>query len=98
MTQILVLPAVFGVACLIWLAFGRLLLPGRCPMCVVVTATDGGDGLEQTVRGLLWLKRSGLWSGSIAIRDGGLNREGLSLTLLLARREGVEFCGRAPEL
>lgn len=98
MTQIVVLLAAFGVICLVWLAYGWLLLPGRCPMRVVVTAAGEGEGLEQTIRGLLWLRRCGLWNGSIVIRDGGLNREGLSLTLLVARREGVEFCGRAPEL
>lgn len=98
MAQIVVLLAVFGLVCLVWLAYGWLLLPGRCPMGVVVTAAGEGEGLEQTIRGLLWLRRSGLWNGSIVIRDGGLSREGLTLTLLIARREGVEFCGRAPEL
>lgn len=98
MAQIVVLLAIFGLICLVWLAYGWLLLPGRCPMHVVVTAAGEGEGLEQTIRGLLWLRRCGLWNGSIVIRDGGLSREGLTLTLLIARREGVEFCGRAPEL
>ncbi len=86
--------AVFGLACLIWIAYGWLLLPGRCPMCVVVTATGGGEGLEQTIKGLLWLQRNRLWSGTISIRDGGLTQEGLMLVLTLARQEGVEFAGR----
>ena len=89
--------AVFAMACVIWLAYGWMLLPGACPLSVVVTATGGGEGVEQTVKGLLWLKKNRLWSGTISIRDGGLNREGLMLVLTIARQEGVEFAGRILE-
>lgn len=89
--------AVLGMACVVWLAYGWLLLPESCPLCVVVTAAGGGEGVEQTVKGLLWLKKNRLWSGTISIRDGGLNREGLMLVMTIARQEGVEFAGRIPE-
>lgn len=81
--------AALGLVCLIWLAVGRLLLPVICPTRVVVTASESGDGLEQTVKGLLWLRGSGLWRGMLVIEDGGLNREGLALAQMLAQRDGV---------
>ena len=96
-TALISLFAVLGMACVIWLAYGWLLLPAACPLCVVVTATGGGEGVEQTVKGLLWLRKSRLWQGTVSIRDGGLTREGLMLVLTLARQEGVEFAGRIQE-
>lgn len=94
MTQFFAVLAVFGLACLVWLAYGWLLLPGSCPVEAVVIAAGSGEGLEQTIRGLLWLQKNRLWSGAITIRDGGLDQNGLLLALTLARREGIEFCGR----
>lgn len=96
MAQIFAVFAVFGLACLVWLAYGWLLLPGTCPIQAVVTAAGRGEGLEQTVKGLRWLRKNGLWHGTISIRDGGLNHEGILLALTLAREEGIEFCGRVP--
>ncbi len=57
--------AALGLVCLIWLAVGRLLLPVICPTRVTRWSlpADRGDGLEQTVKGLLWLRGSGLWRG-----------------------------------
>lgn len=94
MTQFFAVFAVFGLACLVWLAYGWLLLPGSCPVEAVVIAAGSGEGLEQTVRGLLWLRKNRLWEGTITIRDGGLDQNGLLLALALARQEGIEFCGR----
>ena len=93
MTQVFAVMAVFGMACLVWLAGGWLLLPGRCPVRAQVLASGDGDGVEQTVRALLWLRRSGLWRGQVVIVDSGLSREGLSLVMALARRTGAEFAG-----
>lgn len=98
MVQCFAVFAVFGLACLLWLAYGWLLLPGSCPIRAVVTASGSGEGLEQTVKGLLWLRKNRLWSGTVAIQDGGLNETGLMLALTLARREGVEFAGKLPGL
>lgn len=88
---LIALLAAFGLVCLIWLMVGRLLLPVICPTRVVVTASGAGDGLEQTVRGLLWLRGSGLWRGALVIEDGGLDQEGLALAQMLAQRDGVEL-------
>ena len=89
--------AVFGLACVVWFACGWMLLPGPCSVQAVVTAVSGGEGLEQTVKGLKWLQKTGLWKGNISICDGGLNREGVRLALALAREEGIEFRGRVPD-
>lgn len=97
MIQLFAILAVFGLACLVWLAYGWLLLPGSCPVQAVVTATGGGEGLEQTIKSLLWLRKNRLWSGTISIRDGGLTHDGLLLALALARQDGIEFYGRVPQ-
>lgn len=91
MTQFFAVFAVFGLACLVWLAYGWMLLPGSCPVEAVVTATGSGEGLEQTVKGLLWLQKNRLWEGTITIRDGGLTEEGRMVALTLAKQEGVWF-------
>lgn len=97
MTQILAVFAVIGMACLVWLAYGWLLLPGRCSVRAMVNASGDGDGLEQTVKSLLWLRNAGFWQGGIAICDAGLSHSGLMLAMTLARQDGIEFCGRIPE-
>ncbi len=81
----------FGVACLLWLTLGRLLLPTVCDIRAIVPCDGSGDGLEHTVRGLVWLRRSGLWRGVVVIRDVGLNRDGLELAQRLAAQDGVEL-------
>lgn len=96
MTQFFAVLAVFGMACLVWLAYGWLLLPGRCRMELTVIAEGSGEGLEQTVRWLNWLRRSGLLAGEVRIRDGGLNRAGLQLALEVARQNNITFCGKQP--
>jgi len=84
----------FGLVCLGWLIFGRLVLPvgedGR-DVRAVVSGTGDGAGLEQTVGGLLWLRRSGLWKGIIVIEDRGLDPGGLALARNLTRHDGVEL-------
>ena len=95
-TQFLaVLLAAFGLVSLGWLALGALLLPGRCDARLTVSARGAGEGLEQTVRGLLWLRRTGLWRGEIIIEDRGLDGDGLALARALAGRYGVSFSGNA---
>lgn len=85
--------AAFGLTCLGWLALGRILLPlgakGLELRCVLRAHGDGA-GLEHTVSGLLWLRRSGVWRGVIVIEDGGLTPEGLTLARELTRHSGVE--------
>lgn len=81
----------FGVACLLWVGLGRLLLPCACSVRASVMGQGDGEGLEQTVKGLLWLRRTGLWHGVIIIENGGLNPEGMALAETLARQDGVEL-------
>ena len=85
------LSVLLAIALVAWLATGRILLPGSCPVRAAIMASGCGDGLEHTVRGLLWLRRAGLWRGTVVIEDCGLNREGILLARVLARRDGVEF-------
>ena len=93
-----ILLAAFGLVSLGWLALGWLLLPGVCPVRTVVQARAEGEGLEQTVKALLWLRRTGLWRGAIVIDDHGLDREGAALARTLAAHRGVYFTGDSPDL
>ena len=86
-----VLLAAFGLVSLGWLAMGALLLPGVCPARMVVDAQGDGCGLEQTVKALLWLRRTGLWWGEVVIRDRGLDQAGIALARALAAETGVSF-------
>lgn len=86
-----VLLAAFGLVCLGWLAVGALLLPGVCPARMVVEAEGDGGGLEQTVKALLWLRRTGLWWGRVVIEDRGLDRDGEAVARALGQQPGVEF-------
>lgn len=81
----------FGLVSLIWLALGAMLLPVDCPTRAVVTGRGRGDGLEQAVKALVWLRRTGLWRGTVVIEDGGLDEAGTALARTLAQRHGVEF-------
>ena len=90
-----ILLAAFGLVSLSWLVLGALLLPGRCEARLTVPAQGGGEGLEQTVKGMLWLRRAGLWRGEIVIEDCGLDGDGLALARALAEKNGVAFSGDA---
>ena len=98
MTQVVqflaALLAAFG---LVGLALGALLLPGVCPARMVVDAQGDGGGLEQTVKALLWLRRTGLWWGEVVIKDRGLDAGGLALAQALAERQGVVFSQDGPD-
>ena len=101
MTEIIqfiaILLAAFGLVSLGWLALGTLLLPGRCAARLIISIRDGGEGLEQTVKGLLWLRRTGLWRGEIIIEDCGLDRDGIALAQTLAQESDVYFSGNIPD-
>ena len=96
---LVVLLAAFGLVCLAWLAFGRLVLPvGQegTRTEARVDAQGSGSGLEQTVSGLLWLRRTGLWRGTVVIHDRGLTPEGLAVAMALAVHDGVELDRSGP--
>lgn len=91
---LIALLAAFGLVCLGWLAFGKMVLPvgGKTTRVVaLVSAAGDGGGLEQTVSGLLWLRRTGLWRGRVVIEDKGLGPEGLALARRLTEYPGVEL-------
>ena len=91
---LLTLLAAFGLVCLVWLGVGWLLLPLRSPMRIVLEAHGNGGELEQAVRGLLWLRSTGLWRGTVVIRDEGLDEEGLTLARAMSLRSGVKLVQR----
>lgn len=90
---------VIGLLSLGWSLFGRLLTPvGPGPVYAVVPASGRGEGLEQTVKGLLWLRSGELAGMTVVVADAGLDEEGLRLAQALCRQlEQVRLC-RAAEL
>ena len=85
---------IFGV---IWSLFWSLKTPVRCGhgtgMSTVLTVQGGAEGLEQTLKGLVWLHENGTMSGQILLVDAGLNDEGRILArLILKKYTGVAFC------
>lgn len=84
---VLGLLAAFGLLALCWLLLGRLLLPVPLDLTVSLTGHGDGEGLEQGVRALHWLRRTGLWRGDIRIVDRGLSPRGLAVA-----RRLVEDC------
>jgi len=69
-----------------WL-LGRLLcpIPARGVRVLVQGEGDGGN-LEQTIRGLIWLRSLGLFSCPIEIVDRGLTPQGAAIADRLSRR------------
>ena len=90
---LLSLLAAFGLVCLLWLGMGWLLLPLRCPARVVLEGHGTGEYLEQAVLALLWMRRAGLWRGTVVIRDDGLDAQGRLLASTLSLRDGVRLAG-----
>lgn len=72
--------AVFGLIMLIWVLLGRMLrpIPGR-GMCILLPGQGGGEGLEGTLRGVIWLRSLGLIRCPVIIADAGLDQEGKAL-------------------
>lgn len=84
---VLGLLAALGLLGLCWLLLGRLLLPIPLALTVSLTGYGDGVGLEQGVKALHWLRRTGLWRGEILILDGGMSPQGLAVA-----RRLVEDC------
>ena len=72
-----------------WLLLGRLLAPigTKGPIWAVLPASGDGQNLEHDLRGLLWLRQSGMAGLRVVIADCGLSGEGRELASLLSRRE-----------
>ncbi len=90
--------AAIGLMAVGWLAFGRLILPlgnEEARTFAVVEARGDGGGLEQTVHGLLWLRRGDLWRYRIIIVDCGLEERGQKIARYLSRdHDQVVVCNR----
>lgn len=91
---ILSLLAVAGLLSLSWLLLGRILTPaGNGETVSLVPGRGDGETLEQSVRGLLWLRGGGLLAGDVVIVDCGLTPTGRAIAAALCLREpGVEIC------
>ena len=91
----LALLAAAGLLALGWALFGKLLAPAGAgaPVYAVVPAAGDGGALEQTVKGLLWLRGGELARFTIVIADGGLDPAGRArAAALLARDRGIVLC------
>lgn len=78
-----------------WLLLGRLLAPigMKGPVWAVLPASGDAEALEHDLRGLLWLRQSGMACLRVVIADCGLSAGGRELASLLSRREeDVAFC------
>ena len=85
---------IFGI---IWSLFGSLQTPIQCGkgtgIATVIAVHGNAEGLEQTLKGLIWLRESGVMLGQIILVDAGLNHEGLILSrLILKKYTGVVVC------
>ncbi len=54
----------------------------------VIRVSGGADGLEQTVKGLLFLRRNGIVYMDIVIEDHGMDEKTRKTARLLARENG----------
>ena len=74
----------------------RLIHPsqkGTNPVFAVVPAAGDGDGLEHTLRHLLWLQEEKLSAFTILVVDAGLTPMGLDTVRALLRKEPtLLFC------
>ena len=79
--------AAAGLAVLLWWQMGRLLrpVPGR-NVQVVISGHGDGEELEQTLRGLYWLRGMGLLRSNIVIETKDLTDTGLTLAEKLIQR------------
>ncbi|MCD8382444.1 MAG: hypothetical protein LUC30_05950 [Clostridiales bacterium] len=85
LTAAVALLAAVGLAALLWLFFGRFLLPVG-ELAPVEVRLCPGPGLEQTLRGLSWLAAAGLLESRISVLAVGLLPEERAETLQILRR------------
>lgn len=79
LTLVFVLLASAALLLLMWQLRGAMLLPVRLgrkqELALILKTADSEDGLEHTVRSLLWLVENGTLPASIVIEDAGLCEE-----------------------
>ena len=93
MEILLALLAAAGLLAMGWILFGKLVTPAgiHTRVYAVIPASGGGEGLEQAVEGLLWLRGGELARFSIVIADCGLNPQGRAAAAALSLR-GAAVC------
>ena len=87
----LVLACISCIACIL---YSKLLFPQTAgETWAVIWGFDCGEGLEQRVRSLMWLRSCGLLRCAVVVADGGLNEDGRALAVRLAGRyPGLTLC------
>lgn len=82
--------AAWGLIMLVWTIIGLLLLPlGRdMPLTVVLHGCGDVPWMERYLRGLLWLRDSGILWWTILILDEGLSREAQDRAGRMAQDQG----------
>ena len=98
LATVLVLSSLIGTCCTVCLLYGYLLRPcTNYGTWAVVWGFGDGEGLEQRVRSLMWLRACGLLRCRVILLDGGLNEEGQKLAHNLTRRWPDLECLNEPE-
>ena len=78
---------VLGLSLAGWWLTGRLLRPiPHSAVYAVIPCRGDGDGMEQTVRALVWLRSLGLLNCPVILMDAGLSPMGRETALRLALR------------
>lgn len=90
---VLVLVCTCCIACVL---YSELLRPHSAQgIWAVVWGVGAGEGLEQRVRSLIWLRSCGLLCCNLVLADGGLDENGRALAARLAGRyPGLTLCTR----
>lgn len=88
--------AICGVLMLVWCITGLFLRPiGGARLRLLYAAEGNAEALEQTARGIAWLRETGLLAAELAVVDCGLSEEGLALVRALCAR--MDFIRYLPE-
>lgn len=90
---LLVLTELCCTACIL---YSKMLRPHSAQgTWAVVWGFGSGEGLEQRVRSLMWLRSCGLLCCDLVLADGGLDESGRALaTRLAGRYPGLTLCSR----
>jgi len=77
---------------LLWMLRGAVFLPVRPgkgqQLTLLLRVSGSGEGLEQTLRALLWITENGTLPGSIVVEDAGLDTDAKETLALLQARYG----------
>lgn len=96
LVALLALISMIGMCCTVCMLYSQMLRPHAAHgTWAVVWGFGSGEGMEQRVRSLMWLRSCGLLRCSLMLADGGLDEEGRALAVRLAGRyPGLILCSR----